>query len=463
MKPFVEGRHEAQSGVFSRFDMVVQNAVAEGARGIIAMPFKSDWGPVREFVELTAFSDSKEIFGEGQTARLLRVAFWGNPLAVKAYRIASSKLAKAKLALDTIEIEALYAGTRGNKFQVTIRPTLADPAKKELILTEDALQLESILFGSIAELVEIANDSAYIRVKGTSEVMPADASGQALTGGHSGEDVTTTEYSEFLNALAAEYANRFVLDGVKDEAIKQMCIQYEKEQRQTGKLIKFDTGGMDALAIDYYGVSNVKQWAKKDGVKYEPEEVAVYACAAAASCPLNESLAQKVTPFDEVQKLNNVELNKAIKEGNLCFIQEGRTVKFSTPVNTMTTIKNLDSVITLDPEADVDAVIRTLQKIKIIEAADYIFEAQDKLFQKPINKANTEARRLATAQEMKSKLLAPLAEQEVIERGSFDCYPNPDYHGATPKKNAYKDEQYYVTTFKLLDAAEKIYNQNKAS
>lgn len=332
-----------------------------------------------------------------------------------------------------------------------------------MILTEDALQLESIIFSSIAELIEIANDSAYIRVKGTSEEMPADANGQALTGGHSGEDVTTTEYSEFLNALAPEYANRFVLDGVKDEAIKQMCIQYEKDQRQTGKLIKFDTGGMNALDIDYYGVSNVTQWAKKDGIKYEPEEVAVYACAAAASCPLNESLAQKVTPFDEVQKLNNVALNKSIKEGNLCFIQDGRTVKFSTPVNTMTTIKNLDSVITLDPEADVDAVIRTLQKIKIIEAADYIFEAQDKLFQKPISKANTEARRLATAQEMKDKLLAPLAAQEVIESGSFDCYPNPDYHGVTPKKNAYKDEQYYITTFTLIDAAEKIYNQNKAS
>ncbi|MED0679702.1 hypothetical protein P4S83_17725 [Aneurinibacillus thermoaerophilus] len=461
MKPFVEGRHEAQAGVFSRFDMVVQNAVAEGARGIIAMPIKADWGPVKEFVELSSFPDAKEIFGEGKTANLLRVAFWGNPLAVKAYRLASANLAKAKLTLDTIEIEALYAGARGNSFQVTIRPTLANPAKKELILTENALQLQSITFASVDELVTEASDSSYIRVKKIGETMPVDVNGQALTGGHSGEDVTTTEYSEFLNALAAEYANRFVLDGVKDAAIKQMCIQYEKDQRQVGKLIKFDTGGMDALTIDYYGVSNVIQWAKKDGVKYEPEDVAVYVCAAAASCPLNESLALKTTPFDEVQKLNNVELNQKIREGNLCFIQEGRIVKFSTPVNTMTTVKNLDSVITLDPEADEDAVIRTLQKIKIIEAADYIFEAQDKLFQKPISQANTEARRLATAQEMKDKLLAPLAAQEVIENGTYDCYPNPEYHGPNPTKKAYKDEQYYVTVFKLLDAAEKIYNQNK--
>lgn len=462
VRAYVEGRHEVQTGIYTFFEMVVKNAVAEGQRGIVAMPIKAEWGPAKKFVELPDYPSAKEVFGTGQTAKLLQLAFWGNPVSVKAYRLATKDAKKAELTLDSIKITALYEGTRANGFQVTIRPYLADPTRKEFLLTEGPILLESYVFTDADELVEKANDSYFIRIEKTADDTPEDVNGQALAGGNSGEGVTTLEYAEFLKAAEAEEFNWIVNDGVKDAAIKQMFIQFTKDYRPAGKLVKTAVGGLDALDIDYYAVTNVPQWGEKDGIRYTPEEVAIYVAAAAAACPLNESLAAKVTPFDRVQKLSIPDTNKMIKEGNLILYQDGQVVRFNTPVNTCTSLKNFDSLIKMGDDADEDAVIRTVGKIKIIEAFDYIAEAEEMIFKRFISKPNSNARRLAVAQMIKEDLLEPLEVEEVLERGTTDCYPDTRYHGVKPSRNAYKDEAYFITEFLVLDAAEKIYNVNKA-
>lgn len=463
VKAYVEGRHEVEVGIYTFFEMVVKNAVAEGQRGVLAIPIKADWGPVKQFVELTDYVSAKETFGTGQTAHLLQLAFWGVPVVVKAYRMATANAKKATLTLDTIKITALYEGTRANDFQVIIRPLLADPAQKELLLVEKAIVLESFSFATVDELVEKAMSSYFIRIEKTTDMLPADVNGQVLSGGLSGEAVTALEYAEFLKAAEAEEFNWIVTDGVQDTAIKQMFIQFVKDYRPVGKLVKTAVGGMDATAIDYYAVTNVIQWTIKEGVTYTPEQVAIYVAAAASSCPLDQSLADRVTPFDKVQKLSKPDTQKKIKEGNLILNQEGRTVRFNTPVNTCTSLKNFDALIKMGDGADEDAVIRTVGKIKIIEAFDYIAEAEEMIFKRFINKANSQGRRLSIAQQIKDDLLIPLEKREVLDLGMSNCYPDPAYHGPEPIKNAYKDEAYFITEFLILDAAEKIYNINKAS
>ncbi|WP_110113267.1 phage tail sheath N-terminal beta-sandwich domain-containing protein [Bacillus sp. CGMCC 1.16541] len=463
MKPFVEGRHESLAGIYAFFEMVTQNAVTEAARGVLAMPIKAHWGPINEFIELRSYPDAKQYFGTGLTAGLLQLAFWGSPLAVKVYRIATQEAKVAQLDLTSIVIKALYPGDRGNDFKITIRPYLDDPTKTELLVVEGATILQSIPFATIDELVEKASDGYYIRVEKVSDVIPEAISSRALSGGNSGATVTAEDYSAFFKAAEAESFNRIALDGVKDAGIKQMLIQFVKDQRALGKLIRGTVGGMTATAIDYYPIENVYQKAFKDGIEYSPEDVAIYASASLGSCPLNRSRALQITPFDEIQKLSNVDMQRLVDEGNLLFTQEGRTVRFSTPVNTMTTIKNFDEWYKMGDGADEVAVIKTLQKSKIVEANDYIAEVQDTFFKRFASYANTIARRRAAAQLFKDEVLIVMENDEVIEAGTSECIPRAEYHGENPTKNAYKDEAFFDSNYQIVDAMEKIYLRNRVA
>ena len=182
--------------------------------------------------------------------------------------------------------------------------------------------------------------------------------------------------------------------------------------------------------------------------------------AALLSCPLNESVAQKATPFTWVEKLSVEETKGRIATGNIVFFQEGKKVRFNTPVNTMTTLKNLDAVIGMSEESDPAATIRTLQKVKVVLGIDYITNAQEVIFNRYISKANTQAKRIAAAQAIKDELLERLAQEEVIELGSFNCYEDPR-HTQDLGKPVYKDEAFFITEYTIVDAIEKVYNKTR--
>ncbi|PFW61549.1 phage tail sheath N-terminal beta-sandwich domain-containing protein [Bacillus sp. AFS075034] len=461
-KPFKEGRNEIESGFFSYTEIVVAGAINKNARGVIMMPIKADWGPKNMVVELTSADEAKEIF-VGQNADLLELAFEAPIKQLKTVRLATQDAKKAALALESMKIEALYTGKRGNNFKVTIRPKLGDDTAKQFILTENNIELERITFKTVDELIAKTKDSLYVVIiKAEGEKAVENVNSIPLTGGASGEGVKVEDYVEFFGLAKEEEFDGIVLDGVQDKATKAMLTPFVQTSRLTGKLISGFTGGEDARDIDYYAITNNIQKAAIDYRKYSAEEVAVYAAAALISCPLNESMTQKETPFTSVEKLGVDETKRRLIDGNLLFFQEGKTVRFNTAVNTMTTMKNLDEAVGIAKDADEKAAIRTLQKIKVVAAIDYITNAVEKIFARFMSKANTQARRLAAAQAIKDELLQKLAENEIIEPGDFNCYED-SRHTESNGKTVYKDEAYFITDYRVIDAIEKVYNKSKVS
>ncbi|HDR7486385.1 TPA: phage tail sheath subtilisin-like domain-containing protein [Bacillus pacificus] len=461
-KAFKEGRNEVESGFYSYTELIVREAINKNARGVLIMPIKADWGIENTVVDLDSPEEAKANF-IGQTAHLLDLAFKAPIQTLKTVRLATKDAKKAALDLQAIKIEALYTGTRGNNFKVTIRPKIGDESAKQLILVENNVELERITFSAIDELVTKTKDSLYItvtKVDGSKTI--EDINNVPLAGGVSGEAVKVEDYANFFALAKEEDFNGICLDGVQDKAVKTMLTQFVQTSRSSGRLITGYTGGEDAKEIDYYAVTNNIQKASTYDRQYTAEEVAVYVAAALISCPLNESMTQKETPFISVEKLSVTETKRRLAEGNLLFFQEGKTVRFNTAVNTMTTIRNIDEAVGISKEADERSAIRTLQKVKVVQAIDYITTAEEKIFNRFMARANTQARRLAAAQAIKDELLEKLAENEVIETGTFNCYEDPR-HTESNGKVVYKDEAYFITEYVVIDAIEKVYNKNKVA
>ncbi|OUB89748.1 phage tail sheath N-terminal beta-sandwich domain-containing protein [Bacillus wiedmannii] len=461
-KPFKDGKHELETGFYSYAELTVKGAVDNTARGTLIMPIKADWGPENVMIELNSFDDNPFF---GQTAHLVDLARKTKLKTLKVMRLATASAKKATVALDTVNVTAKYAGTRGNGFKVTVRPQLGETGVKQLILTEGTNELDRVSFATIDELITKTKFSSYItisKIDGKTETTVGDANNIPLVGGNSGEVVKTENYSDFLNLAKAEVFDGITFDGITDAALKTMLVQFVQTSRVSGRLITGYTAGEGSTDIDYYGIANCVQKAKIDERLYTPQEVAVYMAAALLSCPLNESVAQKATPFTWVEKLSVEETKGRIATGNIVFFQEGKKVRFNTPVNTMTTLKNLDAVIGMSEESDPSATIRTLQKVKVVLGIDYITNAQEVIFNRYISKANTQAKRIAAAQAIKDELLERLAQEEVIELGSFNCYEDPR-HTQDLGKPVYKDEAFFITEYTIVDAIEKVYNKNKVS
>ncbi len=461
-KPFKEGKHELETGFYSFAELVVKGAVDTTARGTLMMPIKADWGPENTVVDLYSYDNNPFV---GQTSHLVDLARMTKLKLLKVVRLATTDAKKATIALDTVNITAKYTGTRGNNFKVTVRPKLGEEGVKQLIVTEGFTELERVSFATIDELIAKTKYSLYIvitKIDGKTGTV-ADANNVPLTGGASGQNVKVENYNDFFAlAKAEEDLDGVVLDGVTDPALKTLLVQFVQTMRVAGKLITGYTAGEGSTDIDYYGITNCVQKAKRYEQPYTPQEVAVYMAAELLACPLNESVAQKATPFTWVEKLGVEETKARIATGNIVFFQEGKKVRFNTPVNTMTTLKNLDAVIGMAEDADEAATIRTLQKVKIVLGIDYITNAQEKIFNRYISKANTQAKRIAAAQAIKDELLERLAQEEVIELGTFNCYEDPR-HTQNLGKAVYKDEAFFITEYLIIDAIEKVYNKNKVS
>ncbi|WP_290779450.1 phage tail sheath N-terminal beta-sandwich domain-containing protein [Exiguobacterium sp. UBA5002] len=476
-KAMIPGRHERQADVYVRFNIATTSGVESSARGTLLMPIRADWGPINQIVTVRSMDEAKTAFGSGQSAFLLQDAFLNSAFIredgtsvvslkeIKVYRLAASAAKEASLDLTSIKVKARYKGARGNQFAVTVRPVIGDNNKKELLLTENALQLEKLTFASNDDLVALAANSKYIRVEKVTDALPANVVAQLLTAGHSGEAVTALDYGEFLEVAKPEYANAIIHDGVSDSAIQAMFLDFVRTQRPNGQFVKTALGGLASADVNYYGAISTMQKAYKEGVEYSPAQQAVLALAAAISIPVNRSLAGHLTIFDDLEKLSDVDANQKIEEGYLLLKAEGKNVVYNAPVNSMTDFSRLDPLIGIDADADPDAALRDLQQIQTINVFDLITEEQEFVFKKYFrSQSNSPSKRDAVAEKIKQLVLEPLASSniEVIEP-VYDCVPDSRYHGEGATEQAYKTEAYFKTVFTVYGTATQIYANNTAS
>ena len=471
-------------GLYMNFKAAALAAVTTGDRGTVVVPYKAHWGKVGGFTELYRETDILNVFGSiedtnGSTFyKTLRMCCLGSPKKILGYRLASNAAAKAVLTLkdaeneDKVTLSAKYEGERGNSFKATLAASLTDEGVYTLKLYEDTTLLKTYEFTTWQGLVDaITSDNSYITAaKAAANV---DLSGNtfkivssaAFTGGNSGiAGVTAADYLAMLNVLEQETFNILTLDGVTDASIQTSVASWVKNMRKNGKkIVAFMGGSMqddtsdDAVAttisrsagFNHEGIINVGVGVVLDDVSYCSAEVAPYAAGLMAGQKMTESTTYAATPFDDVTRRwkggRSSEQEKAVTNGVFLFVFDGRIVKVLQGINSLITLRQ-----------DQNNAFKKIRSIRTMDAIDSDMQqtAEDNYIGK-IN--NTEEGRQALVGACK-QYMEVCAQGGIIEKGTYDVYCNPTYHGANATIKPEPDQVFLKWEAQVTDVVEKIFS-----
>ena len=459
---YTEGISKVLSGVYSLIKAIVAT-ITRGARGKVAYPFTSDWGPTNTLVTVSTANEFKALYNGDKTAltaaKIFLHAFKGNPAKVLTYRMATVAAAKGTCTINdvgaakSLELETLYPSARA------LTAVVVDGLSggKIVKIVEGGIVLMQAEATTQAALIALLNTSSFVRVKTSGANLPNNNAGVAFAGGNNGNIVTATEYAAFLDVFEADHtANAFAYDAVTDTSILATAEAFTKRVRLDGFYVTFVRGGLAtwdqtggvalantvSKASNSRGVINVGNGV--DG--YTSAEMAIYVAARVASVALNRTLTDEVAPYTTV----NLKLKKADREasklaGTLIFVMDGDYVVIDEGVNTMTTPGEGESV--------------EFGKIRVNNTMDQIttdLEAFGNAYKR--DKSNTPEARELYAAAIEGDYLKPLAAQEVVQTGYF-YKPDPDYHGEDPVYPAKVDEAFFYGDITPVDSMERIYQK----
>lgn len=352
-------------GFYNRFKAAAESRIQSGKSGIVAMPVKSNWGPVKQIVHITSEKDLTVNFGSDMnyTAyKLGKLSLLGRPKELLLYRLVdgtekvASKTLKDTTAVtpvDVLKLDTKYPTTRA--FNITVRSNIIDDTKKDIVLYEGTTQLYvfSALTGTIAQIVESINkneENLWISASKIAEgnATLANISNQPLAGGNNGTtSITNQHYIEAMAAFEGVKFNGFCLDGLTDSALQTSVRSWVERNRLNGKKIRAYLGGTinetiveansKAKSFNYEGIVYVGAvGGVYDGVKYSPAETACYIAALGESTDLRESLCNMVTIFNDVTKnLTNEEIESSLQSGTLVLRYDNGSVSIEDDVNTL--------------------------------------------------------------------------------------------------------------------------------
>jgi len=456
---FQVGEQKVRPGVYVRVTNIGEPQEAIVPQGIVAALFRASWGPLGEVVYLENADAVIDVFGSTGTVDTALEAFRGGCRRVVAYRLGTSG-GKALLNLqdagstNVVKIEAKYEGARGNNFAVTIRDSLTDDTKRELLLYEGATLRQTITFakgsGEPQALVDavVASNSPYITA-----VKSADGSGvlatvtqQPLTGGQD-PTVNGESYSAGLSAIEAIDWNVLAVD-TEDTATHAVVQTYIDRVRSEGKrvlgvvgeptTVPLTTRLAHARAFNDPAIIYVANGFKgADGVAREGYKAAARVAGMVASAQITESLTHYVVrgATELIGALTNAEIEQAINNGALVFTMSAqKQVHIEYGINTFVT-----------PTADMDAGWKKIRRVRTRDnLMDRIVGTWDPLIGKINNSPDGRATLIAVAQGIINRMIA----EGALLQGTIFVDPNNPPQG---------DSAWFVVQVDDLDSAEKVY------
>ncbi|WP_135552591.1 phage tail sheath subtilisin-like domain-containing protein [Paenibacillus cymbidii] len=466
-------------GLYMNFQAAATAAVAAGSQGIVAVPVKAHWGPIRAFVEIGGEPAIAERFGgedtNGATAYdTLRLALLGKPKLVLAYRIADEDAAKAtatlkdSAALDVLRLTALYEGARGNDFKATVQVNPVDALKKDIKLYEGAKLLRTFTFtsGTVQAAVDAVNGDAGNKWVTAAKLASgsgtlANVSLAPLAGGNSGiAGIAGADYTGALDAMETQTFHVVALDGVTDPAIQAAVAAWVSRVRGEGKGVIAVLGGSSAddtasdavskaatrsAGLNHEGVVNVGVGAVLGGVSYSSAQIAGYVAGLIAGQRLNESTTYAPSPFSDVtRRWTRSEQEQAVRSGVFLLVHDGRFVKGLRGINTLTALREGQN-----------AAWRKIRTVRVMDAisGDLLRTAEDSYIGK-VN--NTDVGRLALLGAAE-QYMASLAQAGVIEASDYAVALDPDYYGETAVHTPEPDQVYIRWQARLTDVMEQIF------
>ena len=456
-------------GWYNRFKNNAAARIGTGIHGILAMPVKANWGPIKTVTSITVNSTAErkliKTFGgdPAYTAyRLGALALLGQPKELLLYRLVDGTETVATLSLanteaspsNIIKLDTKYPTTRA--FNVTIRTNVADSSKKDFVFFEGTTQLFSVsaMSGTPAQIVALINASVeneYITasVIGTPVGTLANIVNQALAGGNNGTAaITNQHYLDSMEVFEGYGMDGFVLDGVTDQSLQTSVKAWVIKNKTEGNNIIAFVGGLSNETIieanskskefNHEDVVNVYGHAFVDGVEYPQAELAVYIAGLATGKGLKDSICNEVTIFDDIQpRLSKTDIESALAAGTLVLTKDTDTVIVVDDVNTF---KNYT-----DEKTDVFGSIRA---VKFMNAVDGDTSIKRKEFVGKV--PNNDTGRTLVLCSLK-QYFEDLRDAEIIQ---------PDFHVVVDTElqaTAKSDEFFWKWDAVYIDVMKRIY------
>lgn len=457
---YTEGTSKVLSGVYTLIKAAVE-AASIGARGIVAYPFTSNWGPVNTLTTVLLGGEYKTLYNASGTvltaSKVYLHAFKVPPQRLLAYRMATSAAVKGTVTLNdagsakSLELETLYPSDRA--FTAVVKDGTA--GGKVVDIVENSVKLLTVEGTTLADLIAKLNVSDYVRVKSSGANLPANTAGVAFSGGNNGSAVTATEYAAFLDVLEADGTpSAFSLDGVSDDTILATVRTWVKRVRGEGFYVTFVQGGPIGWDTDITAANAASKVANHRGIvnvgngvdSHTAADMAVFMAARVASVALNRTLTDEPIDYSTVnKKLKPGERVVAKEAGTVVFIQDGDAILIDEGVNTLT-IPSGDEVVDMG-------------KIRINNALDQIakdLEAFGVAYKR--TRSNTTEARTTYASAVETTYLQPMARMEVIRDGYY-YREDPEYHGKDAVFKPKLDEAFFHADITPVDSMERIYQK----
>lgn len=456
---FQVGEQKIRPGVYVRVTNIGEPPEAIVPQGVVAALFRASWGPLGEVTYLESADAVTNTYGVDGTIDTALEAFRGGCRRVVAYRLGSGGQKAAVNLQDSeganvVTLTAKYEGARGNNFSVSVRDSLVDDTKRELLLYEGATLRQTITFakgsGEPQALVDAiaASNSPYITA-----VKSADGSGMLapttqlpLTGG---EDPTVNgeSYSAGLSAIEAIDWNVLCVDA-EDPVTHAVVQTYIDRVRNEGKRVLGVVGEptsvplatrlANARAFNDPAIIYVANGFKGvDGVAREGYKAAARVAGMVAAAQITESLTHYVVrgATELVGALTNAEIEQAINSGALVFTMSAqKQVHIEYGINTFITVT-----------ADMDAGWKKIRRVRTRDnLMDRIAATWDPLIGKINNSPDGRATLIAAAQGIINRMIA---EGALLQGSIFEDPNNPPVG----------DSAWFVVQVDDLDSAEKVY------
>ena len=316
-------------GAYINFVSAAKATASLSDRGVVAMPLMLDWGKKGEMFTVTAEEfqkDSVKIFGYAyadEAMKGLRDLFM-YAKTVHFYRLNGGTKAQNTYA------QAKYFGTSGNKIKITVRDSVYQTGKYDVITLFDGVEVDLQTVAASSGLVE--NDFVVFKTFSMAAV-----TGAALTGGTSESAVATSVYQDFLDKAESYSFN--ILACMSDVSeVQRLFINYTKRLRDDlGRKFQLVVYNANPNTCDYEGVINVA--TETAGTNDYGNEAVYWVAGAEAGCAVNKSLANKVYDGEFTFDTNKTQtqLEDALNAGKFVFHKVGDEVRVLDDINSLTT------------------------------------------------------------------------------------------------------------------------------
>lgn len=361
-----EFQNKIQPGIYINFKGSPTTLVSVGTRGVVAIPKQLDWGSTDDIIEIWSTSDVMSKLGYDITSPemlWIREIFRGSnrtsgAAAILIGRLETTGGAAATVVMDNLTATAKYIGARGNDITIAVVPDLdteytteepGDPdpttvthyAVYRVQTIVDNVIRDSQTIGSwtsesdyvqadINELV--AND--WVTFSGVGE--PVANAGTPLASGNSGV-LAASAYADFLETIEPFSFNVLCYDGT-DTTVKSAYATFITRmgynEGRYAVLVTSEYHNADEILV----ISVDNGYILNDDTTITAAQATWWLSGVEAAASVAQSLTYASHP-DAIRaepRLTSAELDTAIQQGSIVFIEEFGLTKILTDINTFT-------------------------------------------------------------------------------------------------------------------------------